>query len=346
MAVPSTKGEEVHGMLYVGVDAHRRVAQITVMNSTGTVLRRARISSSQEALHEVLSQYREPKKAVLEASYSWAPMYDWLGEMTDSVVLAHPAKVRAIAEARVKTDAIDSEMLAHLLRANLIPEAYAPSKRTRQVKRVLRQRMFFVRLRTMLKNRTQALLAQYPLERPQVSDLYGRAGRRWLGTLDLPAPDQELLEEGLLTHDFLCERIRASDKLIRKVAAGDKAVRLLRTLPGIGEFFSVLIRYEVDDVRRFRAAGKLAGFTGLVPSTYASANRVVHGRLTKQGNKWLRWAFVEAVSPAVRSSLWLNRYYQRIKKRRGSKDARTATARKLTHLAWSVWTENRAYEER
>lgn len=107
----------------------------------------------------------------------------------------------------------------------------------------------------------------------------------------------------------------------------------------------MLIRYEVDDISRFREAKKFAGYTGLVPSTYASGERMVHGRLTKQGNKWLRWAFVEVVTPAIRSSPWLRRSYERIKRRRGAKDARTATARKLAELTWTVWTERRCYEE-
>lgn len=78
----------------------------------------------------------------MEAGYGWGPFYDWIGEVADEVLLAHPLKVRAIAEARIKTDRLDSEMLAHLLRADLIPEAYAPSKDVRAIKRVLRQRMF------------------------------------------------------------------------------------------------------------------------------------------------------------------------------------------------------------
>ena len=79
--------------------------------------------------------------------------------MADEVLLAHPLKVRAIADARIKTDKLDSEMLAHLLRADLIPEAYAPSKEARATKRVLRQRMFLLRLQTMVKNRVRALLS-------------------------------------------------------------------------------------------------------------------------------------------------------------------------------------------
>jgi len=279
-------------------------------------------------------------KAVLEASYSWGPMYDWLSEVAGEVVLAHPVKVRAIAEARIKTDEIDSATLAHLLRADLIPAAYAPSQDIRAIKRVLRQRLFFVRLQTMLKNRISALLAQHSIQRPEVSDLYGKAGKRWLRALVLEEPDGSLLREDVGLLEVLQERIKSTEKLLRVLARGDEAVRWLRSIPGIGEFFSVLIRYEVDDIGRFRQAKKFASYTGLVPSTYASGNRMVHERLAKQGNKWLRWAFVEAVSPATAHSPWLRRYCLRIKVRKGAKDARTATARKLAELVWRVWSEN------
>lgn len=333
-------------MLYVGVDASKATSQITVVDEAGKVLKRMRVANSREGLQAMLGRYRRPMKAVLEASYSWGPMYDWLDELTDEVVLAHPGKVRAIAEARIKTDTIDSETLAHLLRADLIPAAYAPGKEVRATKRVLRQRVFFVRVRTMLKNRIQALLSQHAIVLPEVSDLYGKAGLRWLHGLELPKPDGRLLRENLALLETLEARIAATEGMVKELAAGDAAIPWLRSLPGIGEFFSVLIRYEVDDITRFRAAKKFTAYTGLVPSTYASGARVVHGRLTKQGNKWLRWAFVEAVTPAIRVSPFLRRYYTRIQARRGAKDARTATARKLAELTWTVWTERRCYEER
>lgn len=333
-------------MLYVGVDAHKSTSQVTVMDANGNILQRKRIPSSPTAVRGVLSSYEEPVKAVLEASYAWAPMYDWLDEVADEVVLAHPLKVHGIAEARIKTDKIDSEILAHLLRADLIPRAHASSKVVRACKRVLRQRMFLIRLQTMLKNRIRALLVQHVVEQPKVSDLFGKSAQDWLRKTKLPESDGQLLQENLGLLDFLQKQIARTNKFIAQLAQGDEAVRYLASVPGMGVFLSALIRWEVDSVKRFRQAKKFASYTGLVPSTYASGNRTVHGKLTKQGNKWLRWAFIEAVSPAVRSSQHLRSYYQRIKIRRGVKDARAATARKLAELAWTVWTEHRCYEER
>lgn len=333
-------------VLYAGVDAHRTATHITIMDDAGKVLTRKRVSSSPDGLRSIFANYNEPIKAVLEATYNWGPVYDWLDEVADEVILAHPTKVRAIAEGRIKSDTIDSETLAHLLRADLIPAAYAPSKETRAVKRVLRQRMFFVRLQTMVKNRIHALLTQHAVLRPDVTDLYGKAGLAWLHQLTLPQPDGQLLRDDLSLLATLRERIIATDRLIAQLAQGDEIVTWLESLPGIGSFFAVLLRYEVDNMTRFRSAKKFARYTGLIPSTYASNTRVYHGPLTKQGNRWLRWAFIEAVGPALRTSSTLRQYYDRIKARRGAHDARVCTARKLVELTWTVWTERRCYEDR
>lgn len=333
-------------VLYAGVDAHRTATHITIMDENGKVLARKRVPSSSDELHKLFANYQEPIKAVVEATYNWGPVYDWLDEIVDEVVLAHPTKVRAIADARIKTDTIDSQTLAHLLRADLIPTAYAPSKETRAIKRVLRQRMFFVRVQTMVKNRIHALLTQHAIALPDVTDLYGKAGLAWLHQLSLPDPDGQLLRDDLSLLATLRERIIGTDRLIAQLAEGDEIVIWLASLPGIGPFFAMLLRYEVDDMTRFRSAKKFAHYTGLIPSTYASNTRVYHGPLTKQGNRWLRWAFIEAVGPALRASSSLRQYYDRIKARRGAHDARVCTARKLAELAWIVWTERRCYEDR
>jgi transposase len=207
--------------------------------------------------------------------------------------------------------------------------------------------MFLVRLQTMVKNRIRALLSQHGISPPPVSDLFGKKGLSWLKEEpELPEPDGWLLREEVKLAETLKEKISATEGLIAEVAQEDEAVGWLRSLPGIGEFFSVLIRHEVGEMERFPSAKKFASYTGLVPSTYASGKRITHGRLTKEGNnKWLRWAFIEAVSPAIRSSPYLRSYYLRIKARRGTKDARTATARKLAELAWTVCTQKRPYVE-
>jgi transposase len=333
-------------VLYVGVDAHKAVSQLTIMNGAGVVLSRKRVRSQREDIQAALSGYQELLKAVIEASYCWGPIYDWLEEVSDEVLLAHPAKVRAIAEARIKTDRLDSEILAHLLRTDLIPQAYAPSRELRALKRVLRQRLFLVRLRTMTKNRIRALLSQHAVTLPEKSKLFGGRGLAWLEALRLPEPDGTLLDEHLALLKFVAGQIASTEALIARLAQSDPAIEWLQSIPGIGPFFSVLIRWEVDNIQRFSSAKKFAGYTGLVPSTYASGGQVRHGGLTHQGNKWVRWALIEAVTAATMHSPGLRRFYLKMRGRRGAKDARTATARKLAELVWTIWTQRRCYMER
>jgi len=130
---------------------------------------------------------------------------------------------------------------------------------------------------------------------------------------------------------------------VQKLAEGDERIKLLQTIPGIAKFFGVLIAHEVDDVSRFSNEKKFFSYIGIVPSTYSSGGRTYHGRLTKQGNKYLRWAFVEAIWPAVRSDPELAAYYSRIKARSGPNPAKIATARRLATIAYRVLSQRRPY---
>ena len=163
--------------------------------------------------------------------------------------------------------------------------------------------------------------------------------------MKLPDSDAHLLHADCKLHDNIEVQIASTDTLINKLAAQDPSVKWLISLPGIGRFLSVLIRWEADDIQRFPDAKHFVSYTGLAPSTYASSSRLVHGPLTKQGNKWLRWAFIEAVTPAVRSSDFIRDHYMRVKSRRGTKDARCSTARKIAEITYTVWSEGRCWEE-
>ncbi len=316
-------------MYYVGVDVHKTNSQFAVMDSAGKVLKNVSVPSSPEGVHQALGRLRTPFKVVLEASYAWEPMYDWLDEIAEEVWLAHPLKVRAIAEARIKTDRLDAEILAHLLRADLIPRAYAAGAATRERKRALRQRRFLVMMRGMIKNRIHALLTRCAVDRPDVSDLFGKKGMRLLKSVPLPDVDRALLNEDLRLLSEVAKGVENTETLLDDLSRDDPVVARLKSLPGIGRFLSVLIRYEIDDIDRFRTPKKLAAYAGLVPSTYQSGNRRVHGKLTKQGNKHLRWAMIEAVSPAMRWSPYIYRYYHRIKRKAGTGAARVDPARRV-----------------
>ncbi len=313
-------------MFSIGVDFHKAYSHITVLDEHGNVLRAGRVGNSPDAIRSFVAPFRKEGRAVVEATRNWPVVHDVLEEELEAVYLAHPLKVRAIAEARIKTDRIDSRILAHLLRCDLVPTAYARPREQRVVQQVLRQRMFVVRLRTMVKNRIHSLVdGQAPAVREagnRFTDLVGAAGSAWLQTVELPEIERRLLDGELALLGALRERIAQSDVLVRHLAAGDARVRYLRTIPGVGPFFSVLIAHEIGDSRRFARPEKLSAYTGLVPSVHASGGKIFHGRLTKQGNKWLRWAMIEAVRPAGRIDPEIRAHYERVRQRKGPNPAK------------------------
>jgi transposase len=137
---------------------------MTVMDETGKICGQGQVSNQPEAIRNFLTRFgvNGNGAAVLEASQNWTMVHDWLEEMVDEVHLTHPLKVKAIAEAKIKTDKIDAKVLAHLLSCDLLPEAYVPARATQQARNVPRHILFFVRVRTMVKNRIWYLLGRYP----------------------------------------------------------------------------------------------------------------------------------------------------------------------------------------
>lgn len=333
---------------HIGVDYHKSYSHLVVQDSAGKTLRSGRVKNDRQSLGSFLERYRENSHAVVEATRNWMVMYDWLDGICDDVVLAHPLKVKAIADAKIKTDKIDATVLAHLLRADLVPEAWAPGEKARELRIALRERMFYVRLRTMLKNRIVTTFDRYPEQTAQLKklgDLFGKAGRQQLAALNMSEIDRIQIDRGLDFIDDINGRIKQSEATIRVMTRTNGNVKLLKTIPGIGEFFARLIDAEIDDISRFRNPKKLAAYAGLVPSTYSSGGKTYHGKIIKQGNKWLRWAFVEAVAPAVAANPQLRAQYEHLKIR-GTNKARVAIARKLLTITFQILRDQRPYERR
>jgi transposase len=335
-------------MYSIGVDFHKAYSHMTVLDARGQMLKAGKVPNTAEAVRAFVAPYRDGGEAVLEATRNWTVMYDLLETELVAVHLAHPLKVRAIAEARIKTDRIDSRILAHLLRCDLLPTAYVRPREQRLSQQVLRQRLFLVRVRTMVKNRIHVLIDRQADVREtatQFSDLFGQTGLAWLRRVELPTIERQLLTSELALFDALRERIAESDALVRSLATGDPRVRWARTIPGLGRFFAVLVVHEIGTIHRFATPEKLCGYAGLVPSVHASGGKVFHGRLTKQGNKWLRWVMVEAVRPAVMTDPELRAYYDRLRQRKGPNPAKVATARRLLTLVHRVLSQERPYRK-
>jgi len=235
--------------------------------------------------------------------------------------------------------------LAQLLRADLIPGAYIPGKETRSFKEMIRQRIFLVRMRTRLKNRIHVLLDRLHIPLP-FTDIFGKSGIDYMRKLGLGGVDGEILRENLKLLESLNTLIKEAEREIQSLVGEDPRVKLLRTVPGFGPILAALAALEIDRIDRFVSPSKLASYTVLVPSTYASGGKIFHGKLIGVSNKWLRWVLVEAAWASIRTSPYCRMYFESHKRHKGPHTAVIALARRLSVIIWHVLNENRVYEER
>jgi len=273
-------------------------------------------------------------------------MYDLLEELDIERVVAHPLKTRAIADAKIKSDAIDARTLAHLLRADLIPEVHVPPKEVREKKNLLRHRLWLVRLQTMTKNRIHQLIDRNHVETPRVKNLFGKVGRGFLEGLNLSGIDQRLLRDHLQILDSLHEHIRKTEAWIEKELKGNTLIDILSSLPGFGKVLSALAALEIDDINRFRTPAKFASYSHLFPLPLQVEGRCTTVISSLLVMRWLKYTFIEASWVATRTSAYCRFYFERIKHRKGSNVAIVALARRLSEIAYRCLKEKRYYEER
>lgn len=330
--------------LFIGMDLHKNSSTFCVKNIDGELIASKKVSTNKSEILGFLNQYNANLSLAVEPVSQWYFYADILQKSGIDVHLVNPLKVKAIASARIKTDKIDASVLCDLLRTNLLPEAYLSNQEIRMWKELIRFRLSSVNLRTQLKNKVHAILGKNGCI-CKFSDVFGKAGRVWLQSLSLPEYFRNSLNKYLNTHDYLGEQVKEAEKKIESVAASNEEMKLLLTIPGVSYFSALTMMAEIGDVKRFPSAKHLQGYAGLVPSTYASGDKIVHGRITKQGSRWLRWIMIEIAHKQQRCKRkpGLGWYYLKIKKNKGSKTAAVATARKLLAVTWRMLVDKRPY---
>lgn len=328
----------------VGIDLHKHSFTYVMLDSRGQISRREKVAIHAKSVERFLEQLPGKCETTLEATSSWGWLADVLQDRGHKVHLAHPLKVKVIAECRAKTDKVDAEALARLTVVGWLPEAYLAPAAVRQYRRLLRHRGALVSQRTQLKNRVRALLAQYPFVEVDLSRAFSQKSRRALRHIELPQGDQRCLNSLLDTMDALDDRIKETEAWIAEQMPADAQADRIRQIPGIGLILAHTILAEIGDIQRFKSAKALCSFAGLVPTVRASAEHVFYGRLTKQGSRWLRWALIEAAVHAAGKVPQWKISTANLRARKGVKAARVEIARKIAKAIYHMLKEHRDFD--
>jgi transposase len=322
--------------VYVGIDVHRKRSQVAVINGDGEVLANRNVTNGVAPVLSVIGGLPAGTPAAFEAAFGWGWLLELLEDYGFEPHMVHPLQCKAIASARLKNDRVDAATLAQLLRADLLPEAWIAPPAVRQLRALLRHRAQLVRLRTLLRNRIHAVLADHGHGRPE--GCWSGPGRQWLASLELPAVSREVIDDDLALTDALQQPVGRLDREVHQRARADPRVTVLTQLPGVGEFTALVLLAEIGDISRFGSARKLAAWGGLTPTVRGSDRTVRHGHISKQGPAWVRWVLCQAAQTAKRHPDFAPGY-QAIAKRRGTKIATTAIARKLLTRAYHLLTD-------
>lgn len=333
-------------MIYLGIDHHKKDAQVVGINEAGKVVIECRLPCKRQDWEQLRGEITEPVQAVLEAGWNWGKLFDLIEELGFNPRLANPLKVRLIAESFIKTDRRDALALAQLLRMNWIPEVHVPPRQTRDQRNLLRQRAWLVQQRSRIKNRIHSILDRNHVELPIVSDLFGKGGKAWMRALQLRSPDNLLLGAHLDLLNSLDAQIKEAERWIDEALKGHPDLEFIVSLPGVGKLLGALIALEIDGIGRFSSPEKLCSYSGLVSSLYKSGDTEIYGNLVPGCNRHLRYAFVEAAWTAVRVSPYFSSLYKRLKAKKSSQKAIGAVARRLCITTFHCLNKRRNYIEK
>lgn len=322
-------------MLHYGLDVHKKGSVYCCVDATGQIVGKGKLDHSPQAIARMLAPAHGQAQVALEATGSWQHMAQLLQKAGADVVLSHPKRTKAIAAAKVKTDAVDAHTLAHLLRTGLLPLSYMPPPAIQRLRLQVRVRAHLVATRTSYKNQIHGVLTQAGLLHP-VSDLFGRRGLAWLSKQRLPSHTRQVVRTLLKQIRHTTAAAAEMDRALEGQLAPVPGYRALRDLPGFGPVTAAALMAEVGDVHRFNRAKSLLAYLGLVPRVRSSAGKTRFGRLTKEGPPLVRSVLVQAAYPAVRKDPSLRTVYERTKATHGAQVARIAVARKLATRAFHV----------
>lgn len=329
-------------MLYTGIDLHRRLLVLCTLNEQGTIVARSRIKNDPIAVTTYFRQWSDSHRAVVECTSNWYWLCDLLRSHNIEVVLSHAKYLKAIAYAKVKTDAVDAHTLAQLLRMDFIPEAHQLPPEYRAMRDLLRQRMVMEHKRTTLMQHMTSMLVkfnilQYPVapSAPKFADFLA----------DCPIPDQYRMT--LLMYHQQCLQVsdhkRQLEQYFKQELRPTPTLQLLVSIPGIGDITGAIIAMETGQISRFANDKHYASYCRLAPGARDSGGKHKHRSGSKDGNQYLKYAFTEAAIKSMQFYPQIKQFALHLEERSNASIARTVVAKELSKIAYFVLSRQQTF---
>ena len=305
-------------MYYTGIDQHKRTSYLTTVDSKGVILKQANVKNTSHDILNYFHQFNGNHIATVETTGGWYWMSDLLESNCIKLSLAHAKFIKAIAYAKVKTDKVDSQILAQLLRMDFIPEAHKIDHDIRPLRDTLRARLRLSQKRTSALNFMHRMLEKFNIDEPQGLDLYY--------SLQYQQFDEQatLLKEQMLTLE---------KSLYPKLITNDDIQRLL-WIPGIGKMNAFTLLLEIGNINRFPSEGNFFSYSRLVPAASNSGGKTRQKSTPKDGNKYLKIVFSDAAIHAVHYYPVIRKFYESKLRKKNKMVAKTIVSKEIARIVY------------
>ncbi|MCF7805101.1 MAG: IS110 family transposase [Candidatus Marinimicrobia bacterium] len=322
-------------MYYSGIDLHRDTCTIVTLDDSGTKVKTGTLPTEADGIAAYFAALRGTHHAVVECTTGWYWLSDLCQALDVDLVLAHAKYLKAIAYAKVKTDAVDALTMAHILRLGYIPAAHQISRERRGLRDLLRHRLRLVETRSRLQTQAQAVLFKFnhgPIAGKYLRDIDQLEGK--LATT-FPEAYRLQLETFALQLCQLDTSLHAIRAQLRTDLIPQPDVQHLLTLPGVGLLTALTLYLEIDGIQRFPTVGHFLSYARLVPGAHNSGGKQAHAR-RKDGNRYLKMAVGQAAPKARQYYPVIHRGFEHTKRRKGFPIANALLAKELARGAYYV----------
>lgn len=336
-------------MKFIGVDLHKKTISVCVVvvdSGKRQVARRRRFDCQDTLRIREFFEQQGTFQVVVEATAN----YEWLllliEDLADRCVLAHPKKLRVIAECKHKSDKVDAQILAEFLAMDMIPEAYRPSPRIRQYRVLVRHRRWLQGRTTSLKCKLRDKAAHYNAD---IAELFTLKGEQHLAEIAMSMADRFQTTEMLTLLQFCQQQLEKVDAELRRFAkkapgSEREARAVLSTMPEVGPVTIDIVLSELGDWRRFRSVKRVVSFAGLDPGYRESDGKGKRLPITKEGSRLLRWAMIEAAWRLVWKYARWKHVFLTLERNTGSKKkAIVGVARRVLCVMFAMLRDGKAY---
>jgi len=332
--------------LYVGMDLHSNNTYVGILEKQDQkrVYHKRLPNELPKILYE-LEPYRENIKAItVESTYNWYWLVDGLVDSGYEVRLANPTASQQYKGLKHSDDKSDAFWLAHMLSLNILMKGYIYPKEERPVRDLLRKRSYFVHQRTSNILSLQSMIDRCTGERVNSNKIK----KFTEDDIDSLFKEEHLrlsVKSSVSMIRSLEMEIKTIEKAVLEKAKLRKEFECLLTVPGIGKILALTIMYEVGDISRFSKVGNFSSYSRCISGKWTSNDKVKGKGNSKNGNKHLAWAFVEAANLSRRYDKKLNAFYQRKASSKNNIVATKALANKLSRACYYIMKDRIPYKE-